>query len=135
MSAPRSLLEEVLPRFDASEVHDVWVPARPQVVFAGVKQVTVREVRLLMPLETLRALPSLLMRRRAVRPRGSAPLLDDFTVGVDEGSVLPASRPFGGWCEPSLGTPPVLSGGRVCRVRITRHSFGGVYRRCCCWRA
>ena len=42
MSAPRSLLEEVLPRFDVSEVHDVWVPARPSLVFAAVKQVTVR---------------------------------------------------------------------------------------------
>jgi hypothetical protein len=28
MSAPRSLLDEVLPRFDANEVHQVWVPAR-----------------------------------------------------------------------------------------------------------
>jgi hypothetical protein len=82
MSTPRSLLEEVLPRFDASEVHDVWVAAHPHVVFAAVRQVTAREVRLLMPLETLRALPSLIMRRRAVRPRGSASLLDSFTVGV-----------------------------------------------------
>ena len=30
MSAPRSLLDEVLPRFDAREVHDIWVPARPE---------------------------------------------------------------------------------------------------------
>jgi hypothetical protein len=67
MSAPRSLLDEVLPCFDASEVHDVWVPSRPRVVFAAVKEVTVGEVRLLMPLETLRALPSVLMRRRAFR--------------------------------------------------------------------
>jgi hypothetical protein len=43
LSAPQSLIVEVLPRFDASEVHDVWVPARPQVVFAAVKRVTVRE--------------------------------------------------------------------------------------------
>jgi hypothetical protein len=41
MNAPRSLLEEVLARFDAGEVHDVWVTAPPQVVFAAVKQVTV----------------------------------------------------------------------------------------------
>jgi hypothetical protein len=82
MSAPRPLLEEVLPRFDANEVHDVWVAAAPHVVFAAVRQVTAREVRLLRPLEAVRALPSLLMRRRSVRPRGSAALLDEFTEGV-----------------------------------------------------
>jgi hypothetical protein len=82
MNAPRSLLEEVLPRFDASEVHDVWVAARPHVVFAAVKQVTVREVRLLRPLEALRALPGLLARRPVFRPNPSARVLDQFTRGV-----------------------------------------------------
>ena len=64
MSAPRSLLEEVLPRFDANEVHDVWVAAPPHVVFAAVRQVTVREVRLLRPLEALCAPPGLFVQRR-----------------------------------------------------------------------
>jgi hypothetical protein len=82
MNAPRSLLEEVLPRFDASEVHDVWVPARPDVVFAALKNVTVREVRLLTPLEALRGLPSLLAGRPAFRPDRSAPALEAFTIGV-----------------------------------------------------
>jgi hypothetical protein len=36
MSASRSLLEDVLPHFDARKLHDVWVPARPNVVFAAV---------------------------------------------------------------------------------------------------
>jgi hypothetical protein len=49
MNVPRSLLE-VLPRFDASEVH----AAPPQVEFAAVKQVTVGEIRLLKPLEAMR---------------------------------------------------------------------------------
>ena len=82
MNAPQSLLDEVLPRFSAREVHDIWVPAQPQVVFAAVKQVTAREVRLLLPFETLRALPSLLARHPAFRPAPSAPLLDAFTVAV-----------------------------------------------------
>jgi hypothetical protein len=82
MSTPPSLLEEVLPRFDASEVHDVWVAARPHVVFAAARQVTVREVRLLRPLEALRALPGLLARRLAFRPNPSARVLDQFTTGV-----------------------------------------------------
>lgn len=82
MSAPLSLLDETLPHFDARVVHDVWVPAPPTVVFVAVKQVTVREVRLLMPLETLRGLPSLLAGRPPFRPARSAPVLEQFTVGV-----------------------------------------------------
>jgi hypothetical protein len=82
MNVPRSLLDEVLPRFDANEVHDVWVAAPSRVVFAAVRQVTVREVRLLRPLEALRALPGLLMRRPVFRPNPSAPVLDQFTTGV-----------------------------------------------------
>jgi hypothetical protein len=53
MSTPRPLLEEVLPRFDANGVHDVWVAVAPQVVFAAVRQVPAREVRLLKPLEAV----------------------------------------------------------------------------------
>jgi hypothetical protein len=82
MSAPRSLLEEVLPRFDANEVHGVWVAAPPDVVFAAVRQVTAREVRVLRPLEALRALPGLLARRPVFRPSPSARVLDQFTTGV-----------------------------------------------------
>ncbi len=80
--AERSLLDELLPRFDASEVHGLWIAARPDVAFAAVRRVTVREVRLLTPLEALRGLPSLLTRRPAFRPARSAPVLDAFTVGV-----------------------------------------------------
>jgi hypothetical protein len=90
MSAPRSLLDEVLPRFDANEVHQVWVPAPPQVVYAAMKQVTVREVRLLRPLGALRGLPHRLARRRGFRPAGSAPLLDAF---VRAGFILLGERP------------------------------------------
>jgi hypothetical protein len=82
MNVSRSLLEEVLPHFDASEVHDVWIAAPPQVAFAAVKQVTVGEVRLLKPLEALRALPGLLARRPVFRPDPSARVLDQFATGV-----------------------------------------------------
>jgi hypothetical protein len=78
----RPLLDEVLPRFDAGEVHDIWIPAGPDVAFAAVKEVTVREVRLLTPLETLRGLASRLAGRAAFSPEGSAPVLDEFTVEV-----------------------------------------------------
>jgi hypothetical protein len=82
MSASPSLLEEVLPRFDAREVHDIWVPARPPAAFAAVKQVTVREVRLLLPLEALRRLPGRVMGCPAFRPAASALVLDEFTAAV-----------------------------------------------------
>ena len=90
MSAPPSLLEEVLPRFDAVEVHDVWVAAPTEVVFAAVKEVTVREVRLLLPLMAVRGLPRLLSRRPGFRPAHSAAVFDAF---VDVGFVPLGERP------------------------------------------
>src|SRR5436305_10398828 len=90
MNAQRSLLEEVLPRFDANEVHDVWVTASPNVVFAAVRQVTVQEVRLLRPLEALRALPGLFARRPVFWPNPSAPVLHQLPTGV-----VPLAQPAG----------------------------------------
>ena len=118
MSAPRSLLDEVLPRFDANEVHDILVPARPQVVFAAVKQVTVREVRLLMPLETLRVLPGLVARRPAFRPARSEPLLDEFTAGV----VSLGERPGAEIAAGAVGRFWHLAGNEPASIR-TREDF------------
>lgn len=118
MSAPRSLLDEVLPHFDANELHDIWIPARPQVVFAAVKQVTVREVRLLIPLETLRGLPGLLARHPAFRPTRSEPLLDQFTLGV----VVLGERPdaeIAAGASAASGASPVTSRRRCARARTS----------------
>jgi hypothetical protein len=114
----RPLLDEVLPRFDATEVHDVWIPAGPQVVFAAVKQVTVREVRLLMPLEALRGLPSLLTGRPAFRPTRSAPVLDAFTVGV----VPLGERPDQEIAAGAIGRFWRLAGNEAAAIR-TREDF------------
>jgi tRNA (Thr-GGU) A37 N-methylase len=59
-----------------------WVAAQPNVVFTAVKQVIVGEVRLLVPLEALRALPGVFARRPIFRPNPSARVLDQFTMGV-----------------------------------------------------
>jgi hypothetical protein len=72
------ILEEVLPRYEASEAHDVWVPAPPDVAFAAVRELTVREVRLLLPLMALRGLPRILARRRRFRPPRTATVFDAF---------------------------------------------------------
>src|SRR5437764_8895171 len=79
---PSSLLDDLLPRFDVRQVHEAWVPAPTDVVYSAVKQVTGREVRVLMPLEFLRRLPGFLSGRRPFRPDSSAPLLAAFTAGV-----------------------------------------------------
>ena len=78
----RPLLDDIPPNFDVHEVHETLVPAAADVVYAAVKQVTAREVRLLTPLEILRGLPRLLIGRRPLRPHPSAPLLHTFTAGV-----------------------------------------------------
>src|SRR3954471_18640782 len=78
---PESLLDHLLPRFDVRVVHEAWVPAPADVVYSAVKQLTAREVRILMPLEFLRWLPGFLTGRRPFWPDPSAPLLAAFTVG------------------------------------------------------
>ena len=116
--AERSLLDEVLPRCDASEVHSIWIAAQPNMVFAAVKQVTVREVRLLTPLEALRGLPILLTRRPAFRPARSAPVIDAFTVGV----VPLGERPGAEIAAGAVGRFWRLAGNEPAAVR-TREDF------------
>jgi len=79
---PRRLIDEALPRFDVRETHEMFVPAAVDVVYAAIKSVTARDVRLLTPLEVLRVLPGLLVRRRPFRPTSSTRLIEEFTVGV-----------------------------------------------------
>lgn len=79
---PLRLIDEVLPRFDVREIHEMPVHAALDVVYAAIKSVTARDVRLLTPLEVLRVLPGLLVRRRPFRPTSSVPLIEEFTVGV-----------------------------------------------------
>jgi hypothetical protein len=71
---PESLLDDLLPRFDVRQVHEACVSAPVDVVYSAVKQVTGREVRVLMPLEFLLWLPGFLIGRRPFWPDPSAPL-------------------------------------------------------------
>jgi hypothetical protein len=62
-------LDEFLPDHDVNEVHSTRVAAPPQRVLAAVREVTSREVPLLVGLMALRTLPAVLMRRRPFRLR------------------------------------------------------------------
>ena len=51
-----SLLDEVMPRYDVHERHELWVPAAPTDAFEALKAVSAAEVALLGPLMRLRML-------------------------------------------------------------------------------
>ena len=54
MPEPDSLLDEVLPRYEVHERHEIWVPAAPPEAYEAVKAVSASEVKLLGPLMRLR---------------------------------------------------------------------------------
>jgi hypothetical protein len=51
---PETLLNEVMPAYDAEETHSLWMPAEPEAAYEAVKAVSAREVRLFGPLMRLR---------------------------------------------------------------------------------
>lgn len=64
MTDPPTLLDEVMPSYDAHEVHGAYVDASPEEAYAAVLATTGREIRLLGPLMALRTLPARLAGRR-----------------------------------------------------------------------
>jgi hypothetical protein len=85
-----TLLDEVLPAYDVSEVHDTWVTAPPAVTWAALLDVTPLEIRLLVPLMALRVAPGLLARGRRPRIDLRGPVLDGF---VANGFLVLGERP------------------------------------------
>lgn len=76
-SAPSSLLDDVMPRYDVNEVHAIWVPADLPTAYAAVTSVRASEIRIFRPLMIVRALPRLLKGGRfPLDP--SAPVLEEF---------------------------------------------------------
>jgi hypothetical protein len=73
-----TLLDDVLPRYDVSEVHDTWVSAPPAAAWAAVLEVTPLEIRLLVPLMAVRVAPGLVARGRRPRIDLRGPVLDGF---------------------------------------------------------
>ena len=106
----RALIDDVLPHFDVHEVHEARIPAPAEATYLAVKQVTAREVRLLMTLEAVRGLPSLLIGRRPFRPNVLAPLIESFAAGVLPLGERPGEEIVAGaigrfWCP--FGNDPV----------------------------
>ena len=85
-------LDEFLPDHDANEMHSICVTAPPERVLAAVRELTAREVPLLVVLMALRTLPAVLLRRRPLRLRRDLrrPILGQAVRG---GFVMLAERP------------------------------------------
>ena len=85
-------LDEFLPHYHVNEVHSTRVAAPPDRVLAAIRELTSREVPLLVVLMALRGVPAAVRRRSLarLRPRLDGPLLDEFTRG---GFVVLAERP------------------------------------------
>ncbi len=85
-----TLLDDLLPRFDESELHDIWLDAEPAEVEQALTAVTGREVRLLSPLMALRTLPAWLLGRPRKSDDRQQPLLEAM---VRAGFVRLAEEP------------------------------------------
>ena len=85
-----SLLDEVMPRYDVSAAHSIWVSASPEAAYRALKAVTPKEIRLLGPLMAFRALPHLVRRTSAPRLDRPTPLLEQFLLN---GFLLMGERP------------------------------------------
>lgn len=85
-------LDEFLPDYDVNEVHSTRVAAPPDLVLTAVRELTSREVPLLVALMALRGVPAAIRQRSLgrLRRRLDAPLVDQFTRG---GFVVLAERP------------------------------------------
>jgi hypothetical protein len=85
-------LDEFLPDYDVNEVHSTRVAAPPERVLAAARELTSREVPLLVWLMALRTLPAVLLRRGPLRLRRdlARPILEQATRG---GFVVLAERP------------------------------------------
>jgi hypothetical protein len=85
-----SLIDDVLPHWDVNEVHSKRISAPSDATYAAILALTPLDVRLLVPLMALRALPGLVLRRASLSVDLRAPLTDVF---VRNGFQVLAERP------------------------------------------
>jgi hypothetical protein len=116
------LIDEVLPRYEAREVDDISVAARPAEVYRALEELTLGELHVFRALRGVRRLPGRLgrSRRRTVTPgRPSIPdpdarLLDS---GVRLGFAVLGSRPGSELVIGAAGQPWRPAGGVIATIR------------------
>ena len=120
-SPPRALLDEVLPRYEAREVHAVHIAAPPPAVYRALEKLTLRELPLFRALMGARALPARLVGhgRRTARPGGRRALgsetrLLDWAMRL--GLTVLASRPGSGLAVGGVGQPWMPTGGAIATI-------------------
>ncbi len=67
-----TLLDEVMPEFEHTELHDLWLDTDPATAYQTLSATTVREVRLITPLMAVRSLPAFLSGRGMKKGRDTA---------------------------------------------------------------
>jgi hypothetical protein len=77
VSARRFLLDDVIPRYDVHEIHDIWLPVSVGEALRAVRTVRSDEIRLFKPLFSIRMLPKR-FERGAPRLDLSTPILNEF---------------------------------------------------------
>jgi hypothetical protein len=115
------VLDDFLPRYDVSDVHSVTVGAPPDAVMDAIRELTPREVPLLVALMAVRRVPALLSGHRpqvggrlldGMRKAGFTPLRDsddELVFGIvgrfwrlDSGLRKCAADEFAGFSEPGF---------------------------------
>jgi hypothetical protein len=115
------MLDDFLPRYDVNEVHSLTVGAPPGVVMDAIRELTAREVPLLVALMAVRRVPALLTGHRprmggrlldGMREAGFTPLResdDELAFGIvgrfwrlDSGVRRCAADEFAGFSEPGF---------------------------------
>jgi hypothetical protein len=119
-AAAPTLLDEVLPRYEAREVHEIVVEAPQADVYLALQELTIRDLPVFRVLMGARALPARLARsgRRhgAHRPRPLDPDVRLLDWGL-RGFTALAQRPGSELVIGGPGQPWRLAGGSVARIR------------------
>ena len=89
-STPNSLLDGFVPRYQFNEVHAIDVPAAPESVYAAIRKVTAREIRLFRILTWIRSPHIGSTRESILNPAAGNPVID---VAIRSGFLLLAEAP------------------------------------------
>ncbi len=82
-------MDDFLPAYHFHEVHALRMQASPERIFQAVKAVTAKEIKLLLFLMGVRALPALLLGRARPRGKGDRPILE---VATESGFLVLAEE-------------------------------------------